>query len=346
MLVFQSSFDCPYIGSFPMNFTKWDAFNSTLIYITTHFSPLTINYVKANGNQVYADAWWQTGTSWETGWPITIPPNQIGIIQVNHQADTITLETGDGSIATSVFDGWKNPPPTDVPSEASTIIFTPKSGNYLLASKIAPETWHGKLSIRIDNQTFTIGNSPRDSPYAYVGPISLTTGNHTISISTEHDVTTDAQTPQIVSMLLYSLKDGETFENANELLSTDPSNNTSIAYQEINPTQYTVKVKTSEPFYLVFSESYDNGWVATINGQQIPDQYHFTANGYANGWYINKTGTYTITLEFTPQNLFYTGAAISITTLIICTAYVSKNKIKNISRKYIKKDKTLTTQPI
>ena len=125
----------------------------------------------------------------------------------------------------------------------------------------------------------------------------------------------------------------------NTVFVQNQTNNTSITYEEINPTQYTVHVNSSQPFYLVFSESYDNGWVATINGQQIPDQYHFTANGYANGWYINKTGTYTITLEFTPQNLFYAGATISITTLIICTVYISRNKMKNIYQKYVKKNK-------
>jgi uncharacterized membrane protein YfhO len=117
------------------------------------------------------------------------------------------------------------------------------------------------------------------------------------------------------------------------------NNNVYFSFEKINPVKYSIHVNASEPFYLVFSESYDNGWVATINGQQVPDQYHFTANGYANGWYINKTGTYTVTLEFTPQNLFYAGAAVSITSLIICTVYFSKNKIKNIYQKHVKKNK-------
>jgi hypothetical protein len=112
-----------------------------------------------------------------------------------------------------------------------------------------------------------------------------------------------------------------------------------INFDQINPTKYIVHVDTSLPFFLIFSQSFNNGWVASIDGQQIPDQYHFTANGYANGWYINKTGRYTITLEFTPQNLFYAGAALSITTLIICTVYVSRNKIKSIYQKYVKKTK-------
>jgi hypothetical protein len=67
------------------------------------------------------------------------------------------------------------------------------------------------------------------------------------------------------------------------------------------------------------------------------------ANGFANGWYINKTGTFTITLEFWPQRLFYIGSAISITTLILCTLYISKNKIKTTYKRYIKKSKTKNT---
>ncbi|PIX32246.1 hypothetical protein COZ60_00135 [Candidatus Bathyarchaeota archaeon CG_4_8_14_3_um_filter_42_8] len=59
------------------------------------------------------------------------------------------------------------------------------------------------------------------------------------------------------------------------------------------------------------------------------------ANGYANAWYINKTGTYTITLEFWPQKLFYIGCAISLTAFHACTAYLAYSyaKIKNTPNK-------------
>jgi uncharacterized membrane protein YfhO len=129
-------------------------------------------------------------------------------------------------------------------------------------------------------------------------------------------------------MLLYSLKDGENFADANTLLSSNQTDNPLISYEKIDPTKYTVRVNASQPFYLVFSESYDADWVAYIDGQQVTSEYHFTANGFANGWYINKTGEYTVTLEFWPQKLFYAGSAISITTFILCTLYLSKNKIK------------------
>jgi hypothetical protein len=126
-------------------------------------------------------------------------------------------------------------------------------------------------------------------------------------------------------------------------ISTLPMNihskgNVSAIFEEIDPTRYIVQVNASQPFFLVFSESYDKDWIAYVDGQQIPNEYHFTANGFANGWYINKTGTYTITLEFWPQKLFYIGSAISITTFILCTIYVSKDKIKTTYKRYVKKN--------
>jgi hypothetical protein len=71
--------------------------------------------------------------------------------------------------------------------------------------------------------------------------------------------------------------------------------------------------------------------------KSLDENYHFIANGYANAWYINKTGTFTITLEFWPQNLFYIGLAISITTLILCTIFISKDRVRIIYQKYLKK---------
>lgn len=479
MLIFSSPSECPYISAFPQNFANWNACNSTLVYITTSSSPLTINSITADGTQVNATAWWQTDTSWRTGWPITIPSNQRAIIQVNRPASNITLQTYSDTITFPVTDGRTTPSPTKAPSETSTTVFTPKAGNYLLAINVATGYGYGNFLTKIDDQTTSINtNSQEQGPvftYKYIGPTNLTAGYHTISTSgentsilvsdglanpinwastftnqnyvaryypdwkavvrtdgteqwdaisfstlnqcpyiflrdftswnacnstlvyvatddnplrideilTDENVTSDitgvwwqtdwmgmstkpvtfpiivpsnqkaiiqinhkadtvtlkTNPPPIENMLLYSLKDGEDFADANNLLTPNQTGNTSITYEKINPTKYTVNVNASQPFYLVFSETYNNNWIASIDGQQVPNEYHFTANGFANGWYINKKGTFTVTLEFWPQNLFYAGSAISITTLILCTIYISKDRIKAIYKKYINKNK-------
>ena len=67
--------------------------------------------------------------------------------------------------------------------------------------------------------------------------------------------------------------------------------------------------------------------MANVGGRQISSEYHYIANGYSNSWYVNKTGTYTITLEFWPQNFVSAGTVISVTTIIIGTVYTIYVKV-------------------
>ena len=321
MLVYSSPSACPYIHYFPLGFVNWSSYDSTLIYVSSS-SPVTITSITADGVPVYGQAWWPTGTSWEFGWPITIPANQEAIIQVSTKASSITLQTDNGPVTIPVGDGLKDP--LAVLDSSQTKISTPESADYLLA--VYKNSFsYGDLSVKIDNQTYRVDpsqNQTSDPNYSYIGPVHLAAGTHAISVSVNNTTTS-----QINGILIYSLNPGESLVSADNLLSSDRPNNASVSYQKINPTQYTLQVNSSNPFYLVFSEAYDNGWVASINGKQISAQEHFTANGFANCWYINKTGSYTITLEFTPQKLFYTGAVVSIATLIVFSIYLVKKKI-------------------
>jgi len=101
--------------------------------------------------------------------------------------------------------------------------------------------------------------------------------------------------------------------------------------QKINPTTYIAHVNTTRPFFIMLSQTFHESWIALVNGERVPDQYHFVANGYANAWYINKTGSYTITLEFWPQKLFYIGSAISLTAVVLCLTYLTYDYAKNKS---------------
>ncbi len=118
-----------------------------------------------------------------------------------------------------------------------------------------------------------------------------------------------------------------------------------LSFDKIDPTSYRVSVENATgPFFLVFSSTFDKNWVAYVDGWQTPAEYHFMANGYANAWYINKTGSYTITLEFWSQKLVYIGATISITTIIICVLFISKNKIITIYKRYLRKNENQISQ--
>lgn len=111
-------------------------------------------------------------------------------------------------------------------------------------------------------------------------------------------------------------------EYDNTVLSID-GNAPEITFQKINPTKYKVHVNASQPFFLVFSESYHPQWKAYIEDKPsefseiiasyenvnvkearhemkftpgdisylfatpLPDKNHFLVNGYANAWYID-----------------------------------------------------------
>ncbi len=70
-----------------------------------------------------------------------------------------------------------------------------------------------------------------------------------------------------------------------------------------NPTQVTVHVtNVTTSFYLVYRETYDKHWAAYYsNGSEVNPYNHIAVNGFANAWYMNKTGNYTITLYYTLQ---------------------------------------------
>ena len=92
-----------------------------------------------------------------------------------------------------------------------------------------------------------------------------------------------------------------------------------LTYSEVNPDKYYVDLNSNENFSLAFTQSYDSGWTATILGEtaMLP---HFMVTSYANGWSVNKTGNFTIVLEYKPQTYFYSAVEISVTSIIILLA--------------------------
>lgn len=123
----------------------------------------------------------------------------------------------------------------------------------------------------------------------------------------------------------------------------------SVSYNKINPTRYEVSIKGAEsPFLLIFSESYDSRWAAffptdtrgklvswfpkTQDKEYVVNSRHILANGYANAWWVDKKGNYSMVVEFLPQRLLSVGYIISITSILICLGIII------VSKRYEKKD--------
>ena len=201
---------------------------------------------------------------------------------------------------------------------AAYVILAPKIGIYDIYADIRWNHKNATICYRIDDGVWSVVQLTSDinfTKYSTVklGSESLTAGWHTISIEIPHDTL-----PTAGSLSLHPMQ-------KQTLNAKAPAN---IMFQRVNPTKYAIHVNASNPFFLVFSESYHKDWIAYVDGQRVPSEFHFMANGYANAWYINKTGIYTITLEFWPQRLFYLGATISIVTFTVCVVYLVKNHVK------------------
>ena len=91
-----------------------------------------------------------------------------------------------------------------------------------------------------------------------------------------------------------------------------------IRFVQDTPTKVTVHVtNTSTPYYLVFRETYDPNWTAYYsNGTSVPKFDHIMVNGFANAWYMDKTGNYTITLYYNLQTDVWAAWFVSFAALV------------------------------
>lgn len=102
----------------------------------------------------------------------------------------------------------------------------------------------------------------------------------------------------------YAVYSSGTFNSTNVTADTiDNFSRPIVNFSQENPTLLKIRVSNATtPFYLVFRETYDTHWQAYYqNGTVIPDRYHIEVNGFANAWYVDKPGNYTITLYYTLQ---------------------------------------------
>jgi hypothetical protein len=90
-----------------------------------------------------------------------------------------------------------------------------------------------------------------------------------------------------------------------------------ISFVEDTPTRVTVHISNATtPYYLVFRETYDPHWAAFYsNGTEVNLRDHIVVNGFANAWYMNKTGNYTVTLYYTLQTDAWIAWGISFAAL-------------------------------
>ena len=112
-----------------------------------------------------------------------------------------------------------------------------------------------------------------------------------------------------------------------------------VDFEIISPARYKIRVSNAQnPFFLVLSTSFDPQWSAyftTLAGSNDPllTKNHLEVNGYANGWYIDRLGSYDMFLEYSPEKVFiivqkFAFVFIIIAILILIGYFIRKRSLR------------------
>jgi len=133
------------------------------------------------------------------------------------------------------------------------------------------------------------------------------------------------KTGEIERNTLFGINNSLTFFGEVPELIVD--NNTAIEFLKQNPTSYIVNVNSTENFVLILSQSYDDEWQALIESETVSK--HFSINGYANAWIIDKSGSFQIMLRYCAQNDVEIGRFVTLITIFLIFSIFIFIKIKN-----------------
>lgn len=104
----------------------------------------------------------------------------------------------------------------------------------------------------------------------------------------------------------------------------DAASRTQLTYQRKNPTKYIVNIHSGKKGQLlVFSERYDNNWVAKVKNTQTSSiRFH----GLFNSFILSENGDYSLEIFYLPQRFVVIGSFVSILSLFLFGLVILKRK--------------------
>jgi len=209
-------------------------------------------------------------------------------------------------------------------SELQYEFSVPVDGVYTLKVKLRHDTDEGIFQAKVDDGDWSNGIHPyfktsyytpgRDSWYyrdIKIGDYKLTGGKHYITFrsSAVPDNSLPKYKQGIHSFSVFASKDNSSAYSGNP---------PQITFEKINPTHYQVEITgAKDPFYLNFLESYNSNWKLIKNGNILPEDKHFIVNGFANSWYLEEEGTYTVDIVYRNQQYFAYAGWFSLGSILI-----------------------------
>ena len=214
---------------------------------------------------------------------------------------------------------------SETASEASTDIFIPRAGEYIIAIRTVYGPDYGKIVLNVDGSQKSIVNlvdSTMGFGWHEVGPISFDVGNHTLEVINDASGKVDLD-----EIIIYSLNDDDNNVSLDRIFVTPQT--VQVSYTEANPTEYVVHIKAESPFWLILSNSYHPLWRTYIGDEEIQP---VVAHSFLNGFYINKTGEFDVKIQFLGQTYANIGGIVSIVTFTAVMGYLIYPKLREARR--------------
>ena len=118
-------------------------------------------------------------------------------------------------------------------------------------------------------------------------------------------------------LALGNLLDSSSFDLNNSTFTLDQYNeqfNSTVTLSAtVGIANYSISATASGPFVLVFNEAYDTNWILSDATGSFNN--HIEINGFANGWVIDRGGTYKFELTYSPQMMYSAVLASSFAVL-------------------------------
>jgi hypothetical protein len=80
--------------------------------------------------------------------------------------------------------------------------------------------------------------------------------------------------------------------------------------------------KAAGPYYLVLGQANSPGWRASIDGKDVGRAV--LLDGYSAGWFVTKTGSYTISVSYGPQRAATVGLVVTGVTTLVALLILSR----------------------
>jgi hypothetical protein len=224
---------------------------------------------------------------------------------------------------------------TDSQLVASIARVIPENGSYRIMEEATVPITGGKVngSNAGDNDD---NGSIKELKWIYLDPTYLEKGKYRLILYSDSQIDLDSvilfstsqderEEPRLDPEQIYTLE--ELFADSNSVSPASISN-----YNKTNPTRYEISISNAtRPYLMSFAESYDPLWVASYNTQENSvdhldksqlNKRSVPAFSVTNGFYINKTGDYVVTIEYEPQRWIAEGATISAFALISILIFI------------------------